>query len=570
MRLILDLFRRHPAQCLIVWACLIVGSIAEGASVTTLLPILTIANGQTSDMVDEQTQDIVTQTLHWLSINPTLGTMLTLVVLGLVLKAALTLIGYRQVGYTSAAIATEGRVKFLRALSVCQWAYVLNQRSGKLSNAISMEASKSAEVFQRQAELVALTSQSVVFFIAALLIHWEVALAAIGIGALIFGVLKFLVSISRQAGSDQNTSYQEMLALLGDALASLKPLKSMARERQLNAMLERQAEDLNRALRSQVLAKETLKSIQELLIGLVLIAGVGGALMTWDLKMPEIMVLTLVLARMLSRLGKIQQEFQKLVAREAYYWSMQENIREAEINQEAAFGNRTPSLEHGISVENVSFDYGENRVLSHVDLWIPANEFTTLVGFSGAGKTTMVDLIIGLLRADEGRILMDDAPVDELDIRAWRSMIGYVPQDTTLLHDTIYNNVIVGDHDISEQAAERALAQAGAGEFINSLENGIHTNVGEHGGMLSGGQRQRIVIARALVHEPELLILDEATSSLDPETEAEVSATLANLKHGYTVLAISHRAALTRRSTRVYELKQGRAALANVEDYTEA
>ncbi|MGN8160304.1 ABC transporter ATP-binding protein [Salinisphaera sp. RV14] len=564
MRIIKDLFKRYPGQCLIVWVCLVVSSIAEGLSLSTLLPVLTIATGNSSHMVNGKTQDFLSQGLHWLSINPTVAAMIAIVLVGLLFKAALTLLAYRQVGYTVAAIATEGRLKFLRALSSSRWEYFLSQRTGRLSNTISTEASNSADAFQSMANLVSLASQSAVFLLVALLINWKVAVLAMLIGAAIFGLLKIMVSISRDAGARQTNSFQQLMALLTDSLASLKPLKSMAREGQIDRMLERQTRDLNSALRTRVMAQEALKALQELLIGAVLVTGVGASLLIWKLQLSEIMVLTIVLARMLTRLSKVQQEYQKMASREAFYWAMYEQIENAQAAREMPFGSRQPSLEQGITLEDVGFGYQGKQVLSEINLQIPAGEFTTLIGFSGAGKTTLVDLIIGLLRSGEGRILIDGVPIDEIDIQAWRSMIGYVPQDTILLHDTIYSNVVVGDESLSEEAAIEALKRAGAWRFISALADGIHTNVGEHGGRLSGGQRQRVVIARALVHQPRLLILDEATSALDPETEAAVSATLADLGKDYTVLAVSHRTALTERSNRVYRLDQGTARLDTV------
>lgn len=559
MQVIRAFIRDYPGQCLVVWVSLAVASVAEGLSLSTLLPMLTIATGSKSGMVSQRTSDYISTALHSLSIRPTIATMMVIVVLGLLFKAALTLVAYRQVGYTVAKIATDGRLNFLRALSNSRWEYFLSQRTGRLSNTISTEATNSANAFQSMANLASLSCQTAVFLIVALLINWKVACLAMGIGAAIFGLLKVMVSISRDAGGRQSRAFQQLMALLTDSLASLKPLKSMAREQQIGHMLERQTRKLNKALRTQVLAREALKAIQELLVGLVLVAGMGASLLIWKLQLSEIMVLIVVLSRMLTRLSKVQQEYQKLAASEAFYWAMLEQTEQAHAARETAFGSRKPSLERGITLEDVGFGYQGKRVLSHVNLNIPAGEFTTLIGFSGAGKTTLIDLVIGLLRADEGRVLIDNVPIDELDIRAWRSMIGYVPQDTVLLHDSIYNNVIVGDETVSEAVAIDALRQAGAWDFICRLDEGIHTNVGEHGGRLSGGQRQRVVIARALVHRPRLLILDEATSALDPDTEHAVSETLSKLGDDYTVLAVSHRSALTERSDRVYRLEQGGA-----------
>ncbi len=148
-----------------------------------------------------------------------------------------------------------------------------------------------------------------------------------------------------------------------------------------------------------------------------------------------------------------------------------------------------------------------------------------------------------------------------MDIKAWRSMIGYVPQETFLLHDSILLNVTLGDPKLTEEAAIQALKASGAWDFMRELPKGIQHVVGERGGKLSGGQRQRIMIARALVHQPKLLILDEATSALDPETEASICQTMQGLKGQLTILAISHQEALMEAADRVYRIEHGVATL---------
>ena len=184
-----------------------------------------------------------------------------------------------------------------------------------------------------------------------------------------------------------------------------------------------------------------------------------------------------------------------------------------------------------------------------------------MVGQSGSGKSTCLDLIIGLLQPQAGRILVDGVPVADLDLRAWRRNIGYVPQETVLLHDTVLNNITLGDPDVGETEAIWALEQAGAWSFVEELPEGVHHMVGERGGKLSGGQRQRIMIARALVHRPKLLILDEATTALDPQSEAAICQTLRDLRGEYTMLAISHQPALLEAADIAYRLQGGKAVL---------
>jgi len=199
--------------------------------------------------------------------------------------------------------------------------------------------------------------------------------------------------------------------------------------------------------------------------------------------------------------------------------------------------------------------------LRNVSLAIPAGGITAIVGASGAGKTTVIDLVTALLRPQEGEVFIDDLPLQRVDWRAWRRMMGYVPQDTVLLHDTIRNNVTLGDPELTETDAVAALRAAGIWDFVAAMPEGLETIVGERGGKLSGGQRQRVALARALAHRPRVLILDEATSALDPETEAAICRTLEELRGELTIVAISHQSPLVEVADRVYRMAAGTATL---------
>ncbi len=172
----------------------------------------------------------------------------------------------------------------------------------------------------------------------------------------------------------------------------------------------------------------------------------------------------------------------------------------------------------------MSFWHGETQILDSVSIDIPAGCVTVLMGPSGAGKTTIADIILGLYAPDRGRVLVDGVPLEEIDLKSWRRLVGYVPQDLVLFHDTIQANVALGDRQIGEAQVRRALQMAGAWEFIEALPDGMQTHVGQGGAKLSGGQRQRIALARALVCQPKLLVLDEVTSALDPHTEQQICA----------------------------------------------
>ena len=189
----------------------------------------------------------------------------------------------------------------------------------------------------------------------------------------------------------------------------------------------------------------------------------------------------------------------------------------------------------------------------------PSGLITAIVGPSGSGKTTIVDLVIGLLKPQQGEILIDDIPLEQIDVRKWRRMIGYVPQESWLLHDTVLNNVTLGDPELTTEDAIQALRAAGAWDFVQKMTRGLNSTVGERGYKISGGQRQRIALARALVRKPKLLILDEATTALDPESEKGICDSLSQLRGALTILAISHQAAVLEIADQAYRLQDGAA-----------
>jgi ATP-binding cassette subfamily C protein len=239
---------------------------------------------------------------------------------------------------------------------------------------------------------------------------------------------------------------------------------------------------------------------------------------------------------------------------------MMEHISAAEAAKETwppADQGRQPTFRIGIRFEELGFSYGEHQVLRGLNATLEAGTFVALAGPSGGGKTTLADLITGLLRPTHGRILVDGVPLEEIDMRAWRQSIGYVPQDPMLFSDTIRHNLQLGNEDIQTEELLEALRSAGALSFVEGFKDGLEHRIGEGGTELSGGECQRIAIARALVSRPRLLILDEPTTALDTATEAAVCETIAKLKGRMTILAISHQPAIKEVADEVWDLTNG-------------
>jgi len=573
MRYLITIFRSYPRQNLQMLIALLLAGVAEIFGLSALLPLLSIvvdgntivsstANTAVSSTANTASpsaaERLINETLSTLGLTPTVEILLLVIFLAILFKSGLVLFANKRMGYTVAQVATDLRMALLRALLNSRWQFHLQQPVGKMANAMAAEAGRAGKAFACGAVMIVALVQAIVAVSVAFLVSWQATLIALGGGVIIFFAVGGLVRKAKRAGWRQTKLMKSLLSILTDSLQSIKPLKSMARENSAESVMFKKTNLINRALQKEVLSKELLRALQEPLQMILLLCGLYLALLYWHLPATTVMVLIFLVARLLKQIGKIQREYQRMVILESGYWSLQDTISKAEAERETMPGNYSPSFEQAIRLDRISFAYGEKQVLHDVSLTFVKGEITAIVGPSGVGKTTIADLVTGLLRPQHGAIWIDDLPLAKLDLKSWRRMIGYVPQETLLLHDTVLTNVTLGDPELSEDDAVYALHAAEAWNFVKSLPQGIKSVVGERGGKLSGGQRQRIAIARALVHKPKLLILDEATTGLDPESEAAICDTLQQLRGELTILAISHQSALVKIADKVYRIQDGK------------
>lgn len=555
--MIQDFFTINPWRMVAMLFCLLLAGLAEGIGFITLLPVLGIATGE--GLPQESTLGAWLAVLFdLLGSVPPLWMLLSVVVAGVLLKAGLTLLALRNVGYAAAEFATELRLELIQKLMAARWQHFVSQATGRLTNSIGNEATQAAAGYRALADLLATGIQVVVFSILALLSSWKVTAIGLSVGILMIFLLQYFVGTARQAGRTQVSLMSTLVGRLTDGLQLIKPLKAMGQEDNLRPLLEGEARDINVAQRRLTFSTSSLSAFQEPVFTVFLAAGVYFVLTHTTYALADLLFMAILFQRIVVRTGGLQLQYQKLASFESAYWSIRNAIDCAGLAADVPHGGtQPPPLVDGLRLKKVSFGYDSSPVLRDVTIVVPAHQLTAIIGPSGAGKTTLVDLIIGLLVPDTGEITVDGVPLREIDLRAWRKSIGYVPQDLMLLHDTIAANVTLGDASVCRADVETVLRAAGAWDFVQSLPKGIDTIVGERGARLSGGQRQRIAIARALARQPSLLILDEPTTALDPETERAICATLHRLTKKTTILVISHQTAIMEAADQVYRLVDG-------------
>jgi ATP-binding cassette subfamily C protein len=556
--------KRYRAQSLLVLFCVLIGGVLEGIGLSALLPLLALVFKETPDASDStETSALgaaVDRGLEAVGLEPSLLGLLPIIAILFWLKAGVILVAKRQIGYTVARIATDLRLELLQAMMAARWSHYTRLRTGSAANALATEAQRASTAYEHLAQASGHLLECLIYLGLAFTISIPITIAAAATALTTLAVLNKFVQMASKAGSKQTKYLKSLLTRVTDSLQAVKLLKATGRESLVESLLESDTAQLNTALRRRVFSREALRAMQQPILVTCLCIMVFVLIQVLGTPWAEVGLLVLLFGRVNGISNKMQRRYQQTITEANALWSMRNMIDTAESDAETMTTGASPTLERGVDLRNIRVELDGTSILDSFSLSIPAGKITALLGESGAGKTTTADLIMGLVRPNAGEVYIDGVPLGELDLRKWRQLIGYVPQETLMLHDSVAKNVSLGDPNLTPEDVERALRDAGAWEFVSKLPDGVECSVGERGMRLSGGQRQRIAIARALVHGAKILILDEATTALDPKSEAFVLAAIEALRGRATVFAISHQPALQGVADQIYRIIDGKCA----------
>jgi len=390
---------------------------------------------------------------------------------------------------------------------------------------------------------------------------WKLAIIAMFVFPLaIYPVAEFGRKMRRIA-SDSQVTMGTLSTLLQETISGNRIVKAFGMENYENERFAKENERLFKLTMKSVSVRAISTPLMELLggLGIAAIIFYGGYQVIYGISTPgtffSFLTALLLLYEPAKRLTGVNNTIQQGIAGAERVFNVIDTIPEIEDKPGA---KPLPQITEGIDIDHVTFRYDEIPVLKDVHLKIKAGELIAFAGMSGGGKTTLVNLIPRFYDVTEGRILIDGRDIRDVSIESLRSQIAIVTQQTILFNDTIRNNIAYGDIRKSEEDIIRAAKAANAHDFIMKLPDGYDAIIGEQGVKLSGGERQRISIARALLKDAPILILDEATSSLDTEAEVEVQEALDVLMKGRTTLVIAHRLSTIRNADRIIVLVDGK------------
>jgi len=395
-----------------------------------------------------------------------------------------------------------------------------------------------------------------------LIVSWQLTAAAAGIGMIVIVALRGLTRFSRVAGRRKTAVLWSLTNRLIESVAWMKPLKASGREALLRPLLAQEADDLGRTMRRLVETQQATMILQEPIIVIGIAAVLMIAAVWFAVPIDALAAIGFLLYRISSRIGALQRGYALMMSTGNALSFVVDAIERAQAAREAHSGHVQPTLRLGIELVAITLRLGSTLVFRDLTLTIKAGTLTVITGASGIGKTSLVDLLCGLYVPDSGEIRIDGTPLTRLDLAAWRRRIGYVPQEGVLVNQSIFENIRLHAGDIGADQVEEALRTACAWEFVSALPDGLATPIGERGAKLSGGQRQRLALARALVHDPLLLILDEATTGLDAQTTAAVCQRLVRRPGPLTIVAISHQPEWAQAASDVIDLSELRSVSA--------
>lgn len=562
----IDAVKSYPGQSLILVLLSLFTSIADGLSVSLLIPLLAAIFGLGEfDYRDSgELGPILDAFAQWTEPHDQFATVAGLILSLIVVRTILSHTEGVLASWISGRISCEIRSRIHHNLLHTEYEFLCINDNARLLNTLDGEAWSATEAITSVFGLFTSICMAAVFSGLLVLISWKLTLIVV----LMLGGTLLLTALFDKASKSLSAKAVVAAEDLSERAVELFDAMRMTRAFSRESYSQSRYDEASTRLFTISMRGERLGalagSVQEISHAATFVGTVFVALYL-DIAGPALIAYLALLHRLQPHVRSIADARLLLTSLSAPIRAVA-GLLSLSPWAPARRGTLNPkNLEREIRFERVSFSYSgkeneERRALEDVSLTLPVRSTTAIVGWSGAGKSTLVNLLYRFYDPTAGEILADGAPLTSLSLKGWREQLSIAGQDAELLGGTIRDNIAYGKLDASFDEIVHAAKNACAHEFISALPRGYDTNVGDHGTLLSGGQRQRIGLARALIKNTPVLILDEATNSLDSMTEAEVLRTLESLKGQATIILIAHRLSSTRTADQVVVLDRGRVA----------
>ena len=547
----------YPKRFILLMFFILISTVFELLGFVTLIPIIgTLVD---PEYINSDNYRYISGIFDYLGFSPDIETLLFLLVSIFIIKGIFVFLSVYYQEKIRIDTYMDMRSEIYKKIFQARWPFFIKKQVGELNNVIITQTKNAAIGIKHLAQFFVSIVFVFALLTASLTISWKVVLLSILFSGIIFGLVSVVFKASHNLGKKIGLNENSINQVSVNSLTSPKFIKGLILEDYFIKRFLSVVEDARTIELSYAKIISLLRSMSEPLGITICMLILYFSLTYFKEPLEYVIVLVIMFFRLYQKIGTLPHSYAGILYYLPLYRMCNALREEATQHREISQKNVCITFTNSIELIDVSFRYDNSKdiVLSNIGMKIQKGEFIGITGRSGGGKTTLVDLILGLLEPTEGVILVDGLPLEKYDIFSWRKRISYVCQDNVLYNLTVRENIALGMDIIDEKKVESAAIMAYAHDFIQSLPERYDTVIGERGLTLSGGERQRIALAQALFREPDVLILDEATSNLDSESEQIIQQSINNLYGSMTIIAIAHRLKTLEHCDRIIVLENG-------------
>tara|TARA_B100000989_G_scaffold299013_1_gene291933 strand:- start:4441 stop:6216 length:1776 start_codon:yes stop_codon:yes gene_type:complete len=557
----LILLRRLPRLPLVLFLIFLAG-FAEAFGISVLIPIVTfLISGSIADTSLGPPFSYIPQFFTAFNIPLSVGYILSVALFFMVLSFFCIHLQDRFLAHSRYELLEKIRNEASSSLLLSRWEHLDEVSTGELSNKLMVESDRASESFVALVNMVAFFVQLSVYVILAILLSWKLSLIALFTILLAAITSKRLINAVGLLGDESvkaNTIYNRQIV---DIFKGSKLVKAFGIEELIKGKLNNYNNSAIEVLKKIIINQSLMRFELQAVVSAALIAILYVAIKLLMVDISILLIFLYIIMRITPKFFSFQGQYYSYIAHKPSLKIIDELIFSSSKNRESINSDSVAfeGIDESIEFRNVTYRYpnSEEDAVSNVSFEINPRNFIAIVGPSGAGKSTLLDLCIGLIKPTEGEILVDGSNLYGLNINSYRKKLGFVSQESIFFDGTIKENLFL-NQEFDNTLANKCLEIAQIKDFVDQLPLGLDSQVGEGGSNLSGGQKQRLSIARALIREPFLLILDEATSSLDSRSESLFQQAIESIASQYTLIVIAHRLSTIKKAQKIYVLDKGR------------
>lgn len=538
-------------------------SLTEGIGISLMIPLLQSVGEDTFQM-EEKTGLLETIERPFQGLPPEQRLVfIALAITGaVILKSALAYLNKVVFSQLNQQIGHQLRSRIFSQLLYVHYTHIEKKDSGELLNLIASESWQVSRALEMLVNILTSTCTLIVFTVFLLILSWQLMLIVSVLMILVSVIVQYVTRRAKLLGQQAVQVNSSLATLMCEGLMGMRTIRAFGREEYEQKRFSDRSSKVQDVFWKLDLLYGSVDPLHEGLSTIVVISVLVVSLIYDPTSLPAILTFMFMLYRLQPHIKLIDAYRVNFITTGGAVDAVMEFTEGYGLPDSSKGYVPYSKLQREIKFDRVSFQYTTNGIpaLQEISLTIPKGKTTALVGPSGAGKSTLINLICRFYDATKGEILVDQYPIQQLSIQDWRERIALVSQDIYIFSSTVQKNIAYGRLDATDDEIITAAKQANAHEFICKLDAGYETPVGDRGIRLSGGQRQRIALARAIVRNPDILILDEATNALDTLSEHLIQEALEKFSHDRTVIVIAHRLSTIEQADQIVVLDQGRIA----------